>query len=149
MFFVKKNFQYFGNNLPEVIYLKFLTKLILFYLGGMGYVGLELLWRRRSSSSMFVLGGICFLALGALSRSARRIPALLKSIIGALIITTLELAAGFLVNRDHRIWDYTGLPMHYRGQICLPYTLLWIPVAGFAMWLYDQLSRAMDHSAAF
>ena len=129
--------------------MKFLKKLILFYLGGMGYVGLELLWRRRSHSSMFVLGGICFLALGTLGRSFLRIPALLKSIMGALIITALELAAGFLVNRDHRIWDYTGLPLQYRGQVCLPFTLLWIPVAGFAMWLYRRLSQAMDHSAPF
>ena len=128
--------------------MKFWKQLILFYIGGMSYVGLELLWRRRSSSSMFVLGGICFLALGAISRFARRLPAVLKGIAGAMIITALELTTGLLVNRDHQVWNYTDLPLQYRGQICLPFTLLWIPVAILGMWLYDRLSRAIDHSAA-
>ena len=128
--------------------MKFWKQLILFYIGGMSYVGLELLWRRRSSSSMFVLGGICFLALGAISRFARHLPAVLKGIAGAMIITALELVTGLLVNRDHQVWNYTDLPLQYRGQICLPFTLLWIPVAILGMWLYDGLSRAIDHSAA-
>ena len=98
---------------------------------------------------MFVLGGICFLALGALGRTARRVPILLKSMAGALIITALELAGGLVVNRQHQVWDYTGLPLHYRGQICLPFTLLWIPVAGLGMFLHDRLSRAVDHFSAF
>ena len=121
---------------------------MLFYLGGMGYVGLELLWRRRSSPSMFVLGGICFLTLGALNRFLRRLPTLLKGIAGAMVITTLELSAGLLVNRDHQVWNYTNLPLHYRGQICLPFSLLWIPVAILGMWLHDRLSGAIDHSVA-
>ena len=122
---------------------------VLFYLGGMGYVGLELLWRRRSHSSMFVLGGACFLALGALRRLAFSLPPLLRAVAGAGLITALELAAGLLVNRQYGVWDYSQLPYNYRGQICLPFTLLWVPVAGFAMWLYDRLDRAIRQSAFF
>ena len=122
---------------------------VLFYLGGMGYVGLELLWRRRSSSSMFVLGGICFLALGALGRFAKTVPAGLRAVAGAGIITGLELAAGIIVNRQHQIWNYTRLPLHFLGQICLPYSLLWIPVAWAAMALHRLFSRAIDHSVSF
>ena len=129
--------------------MKIWKNVILFYLGGMGYVGLELLWRRRSHSSMFVLGGFCFLALGQLEKSGRNLPLPLKCVAGSGIITALELSAGFLVNRQHQVWDYSGVPFHYRGQICLPYTLLWVPVAALGMWLHDRLSRAMDQSAAF
>lgn len=129
--------------------MKIWKKVLLFYLGGMGYVGLELLWRRRSHSSMFLLGGICFLALGALDNAETPLPAPLRALAGAGIITGLELAAGLAVNRQHQVWDYSGLPFNYRGQICLPFTLLWVPVAGFATWLYRRLSRAIDHSAAF
>ena len=132
-----------------MIFLKFWKQLILFYIGGIGYVGLELLWRRRSSSSMFVLGGVCFLALGAFQRLARRIPALLKGLAGAMINTTLELTAGLIVNRNHQVWNYTNLPLHYRRQVCLPYSLLWIPVALAAMELHSQLNRVIDHSASF
>ena len=67
---------------------------------------------------------------------------------GAMIITTLELIAGLLVNRNHQVWNYTNLPLHYRGQICLPYSLLWIPVAWAAMELYNLLNRALDHSVS-
>lgn len=129
--------------------MKIWKKVLLFYLGGMGYVGLELLWRRRSHSSMFLLGGICFLALGALDNAETPLPAPLRALAGAGIITGLELAAGLAVNRQHQVWDYSGLPFNYRGQICLPFTLLWVPVAGFGTWLYRRLSRAIDHSAAF
>ena len=122
---------------------------VLFYLGGMGYVGLELLWRRRSSSSMFVLGGICFLALGTLGRFAKTVPAGLRAVAGAGIITGLELIAGMIVNRQHQIWNYTRLPLHFLGQICLPYSLLWIPVAWAAMELHRLLNRAIDHSVSF
>ena len=132
-----------------MILLKFWKNTVLFYLGGMGYVGLELLWRQRSHSSMFVLGGACFLALGSLNRSGRGFPAPLRAVAGAGIITALELVTGLTVNRQYQIWDYSKLPFNYLGQICLPYTLLWIPVAGLGMWLYDRLSRAIDQSAAF
>ena len=115
---------------------------MLFYLGGMGYVGLELLWRRRSHSSMFLLGGLCFLALGKIGR-----PTPLGMVSGACVITALELAAGTLVNRQHQVWDYSHLPLNYRGQICLPFFLLWIPVAGAGMWLHRRLSRAIAHFA--
>jgi uncharacterized membrane protein len=115
----------------------------------MGYVGLELLWRRRSHSSMFVLGGICFLALGKLEKTAAKLSLPLRLAAGSGIITCLELLAGILVNRRYQIWDYSAMPCNFIGQICLPYTLLWVPVAGFAMWLHNRLSRAIDQSAAF
>ena len=149
MHFVKKNFQIFGKNIFEVILLKIWKNTVLFCLGGMGYVGLELLWRRRSHGSMFVLGGACFLALGALRKSATSLSPLLRATAGAGIITALELAAGSVVNRQHGIWDYSQLPCNYRGQICLPFTLLWIPVAGFGMWLHNRLDRAISQSAFF
>lgn len=115
----------------------------------MGYVGLELLWRQRSHSSMFVLGGVCFLALGRLDQAAGKLPLPLRLAAGSIIITGLELLAGTIVNRRHQVWDYSSMPCNYLGQICLPYTLLWIPVAGGAMWLHRKLRRAMDQSAAF
>ena len=42
---------------------------ILFCAGGMGYLGLELLWRGWTHSTMFFAGGTCFLLLGRLFRA--------------------------------------------------------------------------------
>ena len=106
----------------------------LFALGGGIYVGMELLWRRRSHVSMFAAGGICFLLLGKIRGSGMPDP--MKPVAGAGMITLVELAAGLLVNRDHRIWDYRALPGNFQGQICLPFSLLWIPVSWLGMKLY-------------
>ena len=111
----------------------------LFLLGGGGYVGLELLWRGRSHVSMFAAGGICFLLLGRLQRT-RLTPPLL-CILGAVIITAVELLTGLLVNRTYRVWDYRQMPFNFLGQICLPFSLLWLPVSLGAMLLYRRLDK--------
>ena len=109
----------------------------LFYLGGMCYAGLELLWRGFSHGSMFVLGGICFVL-----RPGKKLPARVTE--AALIITLLELGCGLLVNRSYRVWDYRNMPLNVFGQICLPFTLLWIPVSFVAMLLYDWTNRGIS-----
>ena len=46
---------------------KLLKYLSLGTLGGMIYVLIELMWRGYSHWSMFLLGGICFIALGLIN----------------------------------------------------------------------------------
>ena len=100
-----------------------------FLLGGFGYVGLELLWRGHSHYSMFLAGGVCFLLLGNLDRAKPRLSLPVRCLAGAGIITMVELAAGLLFNRQYQVWDYRHVPLNFMGQICLPFTLLWIPVS--------------------
>ena len=119
-------------------------KALLFSVGGVGYVGLELLWRGRSDVSMFLAGGTCFLLLGGLNRVKPRLPLLARSVAGAGIITGVELLAGLLANRDYRVWDYRGMPLNFYGQICLPFSLLWIPVSLGALLLHDRLERRIS-----
>ena len=116
-----------------------LYQTFLFFVGGSGYVGLELLWRGRSHISMFLAGGVCFLLLGRIDR-ARFSPAG-KCLLGAVTITAVELLAGLLFNRDYRVWDYRKMPFHFMGQICLSYSLLWIPVSFGAMLLHRLLTQ--------
>lgn len=118
-------------------------KTLLFTLGGWGYVGLEMLWRGRSHSSMFLAGGSCFLLLGSLSKTADHLILPLKAAAGAGIITSVELLTGLLANRDYHVWDYRQVPLNYRGQICLLYSLLWIPVSLGAMSLYQVLDKQL------
>ena len=106
----------------------------LFLVGGFGYVGLELLWRGRSHISMFLAGGLCFLLLGQLDRTRLSFSA--KCLLGAVVITAVELLAGLLTNRDHQVWDYRQMPFNFLGQVCLSYSLLWIPVSFGAMLLH-------------
>ena len=104
-------------------------------------MALELLWRQRSHASMFLAGGLCFTLLGKLRQY--RLPRLLRSGIGAGLITAVELGTGLAWNRDHRIWDYRGLPGNLWGQICPLFALLWLPLAFIAMELYPRLEHRL------
>ena len=117
------------------------VKDMLFFLGGAGYVLLELLYRGRSHYSMFLAGGVCFLLLGKLEEVEPRLPGVIRPLVGAGIITTVELAAGLIFNRDYAVWDYRGSPGNFCGQICPKFTLLWIPLAWGAGKLYRRLRR--------
>ena len=118
-------------------------RVAVFLLGGSAYVALELLWRGRSHSSMFLAGGTCLLLTGHLNEVKPRLPLPLRILTGAGIITMVELAAGLLANRDYRVWDYRGMPGNFLGQICPQFCLLWIPLSWAAIWIYDRLKRMM------
>lgn len=116
-------------------------RLLLFCIGGAGYVVLEWLWRGWSHGSMFLAGGSCFLLLGKLNSQRPKLSLPFRGLVGAGIITMVELLAGLLFNRDYRVWDYRNLPMNYHGQICLRFFLLWIPLSLLGMGLYSALDR--------
>lgn len=117
---------------------------ILFAIGGMGYVVLEFLWRGRSHVTMFFLGGLCFLLMGHLGELPHKASLPVRMLLGAGIITALELGTGLLFNRNFEIWDYRNLWPNFLGQISLIFSLLWIPVSLGAIWIYDTLSRKMQ-----
>ena len=119
----------------------------LFTVGGGTYVALELLWRGRSHWTMFMLGGGCFLAIGQLGRMEPRLPLPLRAVIGSGICTAGELVTGLLFNRSFEIWDYRDLPLNYHGQICLPFSLLWVPLSALAAEIFDRLDRKLSPDA--
>lgn len=124
--------------------MKFWKNCILFYTGGGAYLTLELLYRGRSHGSMFFAGGLCFLLIGHLNRVKPRLPLPLRAVVGALIVTMVELGAGLLVNRSHRVWDYRDQPLNFMGQICPAFTLLWVPLSLLAAVLYQLLDAGLE-----
>lgn len=102
-------------------------------------MSLELAWRGWSHISMFLAGGTSFLLLGWLNR-AKKVPLLGRGALGALIITAVELTAGLIFNRNFEVWDYRSVPMNFLGQICLPFTALWVPISIGAMMLYKAVA---------
>lgn len=111
--------------------------------GGCLYVILELLWRGRSHWSMFILGGVCFVLIGLLNEVIPRgMPLALQGLVGSVcIVTPLEFVTGCIVNLwlGWDVWDYSNLPFNVMGQICLPFTLLWVVVSAIAVVLDDWL----------
>ena len=121
-------------------------QLLLFTLGGIGYLGIELLWRGWTHPSMFFAGGSCFLLLGKLEQAEPRLPLIPKAVTGAIIITGVELLTGLIINRGYNVWDYRDVPFNFHGQICLPFSLLWIPVSLGGMQLYSLLNKRIAPS---
>lgn len=116
---------------------------VLFFIGGMVYALIEILWRGYTHWTMFLLGGACFVVMGLLNEY--KIPwhwcLLRQSIVSACIITVFEFIVGYIVNihLGWQVWDYSGLPFNLYGQICLYYFLLWIPLSMAGIVLDDWI----------
>lgn len=118
---------------------------VLGYIGGMAYIGLELLWRQWSHGSMFLVGGICFVLIGNIARLVPDMPLLMQAVVGAVLVTGMELLSGLVINvaLGLRVWDYSGLPYNFMGQVCLSYFFLWILVSAGAVLLADLLRAGL------
>lgn len=120
----------------------FLKYLFLFIVGGAVYYSMEMLFRGYSHYSMAILGGICFIACGLLNEILSwDTSLLLQGLIGSGIITVLEFLTGVLVNiiLHLNVWDYFNMPLNVLGQICLPFSLLWVIIAIGAIILDDYI----------
>ena len=102
-------------------------------------------WSTIGASSiwMFFLGGLCGLFLYAIHKiGRRRLNLFWQSLLGALIITILELIAGLILNGIFRffIWDYTDDFLNFKGQICLMHSVIYFfPIAPVAYWFFHFL----------
>ena len=124
----------------------------LFFLYSLVGFGLELLFARVTHAAktdrkcllflplcpVYGLGAVLILSLpDAIHRS----PLLLAGS-AALAATAAEYGAAFFYERvwNVRFWDYSALPLHLHGRVCLPFSLIW---AGLALplvyWLQPRL----------
>ena len=108
-------------------------KCVLFLLGSVGYGLIEVIWRGKTHPSMLLAGGICFSFFSGLNRKLKDTSFLIKAIIGSSFITSIELLFGFIFNilLKKQVWDYSKVPLNILGQICLPYSLLWLILSMF------------------
>ena len=118
--------------------------LAIFTFGGLAYGLLEIIWRGETHISMFVVGGLCFLMITAIDS----VPLfggslLLEAPICAAFVTAAELISGIIVNifMNLDVWDYSDMPLNLWGQICLPFSAIWLALAIPAA----LVSRLMRH----
>ena len=78
--------------------MKQLRPLILFWIGGLLYVLIELTVRGRTHWSMFIVGGLAFFLIGFINEKYKKMPLAKQMLIGALVITSLEFTCGCIVN---------------------------------------------------
>lgn len=110
--------------------------------GGLLYNILEIFYRGRTHWTMFWLGGISFVALGLINEVLPwQMPVGRQAVIGAGLVTVLELITGCIVNLGlgWNVWDYSNLPGNILGQVAPQYMLLWLPVSLAGIVLDDWL----------
>lgn len=101
--------------------------ILTFFTGAVIYYTIELMWRGYSHWCMALTGGLCFWALYAITCVFPTMPVFLSCVLGGAIITIAELFVGEIVNLKlgWEIWDYSSIPLNYRGQICAIFSLFW------------------------
>ena len=97
-----------------------------FFLGGLSYGAIELLWRRRTHWTMVLTGGICFLGIYRVAALTALAP-LAQYILCAMFITAVEFLVGAIVNvgLGWGVWDYSHQRFNLYGQVCALYALYW------------------------
>ena len=119
-----------------------LKMIVLLIIGGTIYFGIEMLWRGYSHWTMALVGGICFIAIGAINEYIPwEMGMVQQSLIGACLVTGIEFIAGLILNvwLGLAIWDYSNLPFNIMGQICLPFFFAWIVLSAVAIVVDDYL----------
>ena len=96
-----------------------LKMIVLLMIGGTIYFCIEMLWRGHSHWTMALVGGICFIAIGAINEYIPwEMGMVQQSLIGACLVTGIE----FIM-----------------GQICLPFFFAWIALSAVAIVVDDYL----------
>lgn len=139
------------KNISEgVFYMKRLSEyLFLWAVGGSIYYSFEMVFRGFSHWSMFILGGICFVFFAVQGKVLLWQDPLWLQIIRCMVfVTSMEFITGIIVNKwlHMHVWDYSRLPFHLFGQICIPFIIIFsglaaigIILSGYLMyWLYQE-----------
>ncbi len=122
---------------------KFSDFIFIFPIGAAGYSLLEVLWRGYTHWSMAITGGLCFCIIYQISCKLPAKRLVQQTFHCAFAVTGIEFAAGCILNLLFKmdVWDYSDLPFHLLGQICLPYFFLWALLCFPLHFLCTALSR--------
>lgn len=128
-----------------------MKNLTIFVLMGIVYVCIEvffsaftgLQWRLVGESSvwMFIVGGFLGLSVGKFSNYKRKIAYPFDILIGAALITLVELISGIILNvwLKFNIWNYSSSRFNLLGQIDYIHSICWILLTPTIFWLDDVI----------
>lgn len=125
-----------------------LKAIILMAVGGMLYALFEIGFRGYTHWTMIIVGGLCFYLIGLINEI---IPWEMKiwkqCVIGSLVVTAVEFVSGCIINLwlGWGVWDYSDMPFNILGQVCLPFSALWVLLSALAIILDDYLRYWLYH----
>ena len=120
-----------------------LKEFIIFIIFGLMYVTIELLYRGHTHYSMFIVGGICGVLIGLINDNTPDIPLFPQCVLGAVIITIIELLTGLFLNvyLGLNVWDYSNQPFNFMGQICPQFCIIWCILSILVIRIDDWLKE--------
>ncbi len=120
-----------------------------FAVGALGYGLAEVIARGYTHWSMAIAGGTVLVLFTLINRTPD-IPLIIKAFLGMVIITSIEFAAGLLVNvaAGWNVWSYSDKPFNIMGQICPQFSALWLAVSVPAFWLSSFIEKQVETKAA-
>lgn len=120
-----------------------LKEFIIFIIFGLMYVTIELLYRGHTHYSMFIVGGICGVLIGLINDNTPDMPLLPQCVLGAVIITVIELLTGLFLNvyLGLNVWDYSNQPFNFMGQICPQFCIIWCILSILVIRIDDWLKE--------
>ena len=103
----------------------------LFLIGGCLYSTVEIVYRQYTHISMFFAGGICLILIALVDALTPGVRFIFKPLLSGLVITAVELVFGLIFNvaLGMSIWNYSAEPLNLFGQVCLPFSLLWVLIS--------------------
>ncbi len=110
-----------------------LERMMLFVLGGGGYLAIELAWRGTSHWTMFLAGGFCLCLLQGLAVRPVCLP--LAAGAGAAAVSGLEVCIGLACREllHVAVWDYSAEWGNLAGLVCPRYCLYWFFLCGWVI----------------
>lgn len=116
---------------------------VIFGLGAICYGLIEVISRGYTHPSMLLAGGICFVSMSFIDRI--KINFVLKCIISAVVITSVEFIFGYIFNivLKYDVWDYSAEPFNFLGQICLKFFLIWCFLSAGGILLSRLIKNAL------
>ena len=120
-----------------------LKEFIIFIIFGLMYLTIELLYRGHTHYSMFIVGGICGVLIGLINDNTPDMPLLPQCVLGAVIITVIELLTGLFLNvyLGLNVWDYSNQPFNFMGQICPQFCIIWCILSILVIRIDDWLKE--------
>lgn len=128
--------------------LAFKKELIIFVLMGSLYLTIECFWKFETQLPLFFCGGTIGMIIDLLNENNKfyNLKIYQQSSIGLLIIWIFEFITGYIFNikLGMNLWDYSsfvykGIPLHFKGQISIPYGFLFFILVPLVTWLGDEL----------
>lgn len=118
----------------------------IFPVGCIGYSLIEIWMRGYTHWTMTLLGGICLLSIAFVFEEFAQSPLILQAAMGTIVVTAAEFCTGLVINLllGWSIWDYTGEPGNFLGQICPRFSFYWFMLC-YALLSLAHFAKYMKH----